>query len=143
MILVLLCLLQAAAPCVPSIVDGEVPQGAIDGVNRIFTLANAPSPVGSLHLYRNGIRLMVTRDYYLKGATVTTCAQKICTPAPGDLIQADYRYCVPASIRVFTNAAAPQQLYGYLPSEPDLPAEPDPRADVRTSDLRFIPQPRR
>src|SRR5262249_14315181 len=35
--------------------DGEVPSGSVNGMNLLFTLANAPSPASSLALYRNGL----------------------------------------------------------------------------------------
>src|SRR6202030_3702849 len=36
--------------------DGETPSGTMDGTNAIFSLAAAPSPAGSLQLYRNGLQ---------------------------------------------------------------------------------------
>lgn len=41
-------------PPAPTFVSNEIPAGAIDGVNDTFTLANAPSPAGSLQLFLNG-----------------------------------------------------------------------------------------
>src|SRR5262245_26122168 len=41
----------------PNFVDGESPAGVIDGVNSVFTLANAPNPAASLQLFRNGQKL--------------------------------------------------------------------------------------
>ena len=47
--------------------DGEVPGGVVDGTNATFTLANTPSPAGSLVLYRNGIAQKAGVDYTLTG----------------------------------------------------------------------------
>ena len=40
-----------------SIVDNEVPAGAVDGKNTTFTLANTPNPPSSLHVHVNGLLL--------------------------------------------------------------------------------------
>ena len=53
----------------PSFSDGEIPSGAINGSNTIFTLAFAPSPVGSLDLYLNGLLMKQGVDYTLSGNT--------------------------------------------------------------------------
>jgi hypothetical protein len=70
--------------------DGETPAGSIDGSNAVFTLAHAPSPATSLHLFLNGIRLRPGTDYTLSGATITYAAGMI--PQAGDRHDADYRY---------------------------------------------------
>lgn len=73
----------------PVFADGEVPGGTVDGVNGTFTLANTPSPAGSLVLYRNGIAQKPAVDYTLTGATVQFLAGAI--PQPGDTLLAWYR----------------------------------------------------
>jgi hypothetical protein len=51
--------IRAASVCVP--LGGgltevtETPAGAMNGVNVTFTLANAPSPAGSLSVFLNGV----------------------------------------------------------------------------------------
>lgn len=71
-----------------TIVDGEVPSGAINSSNVTYTLANTPSPATSLHLYKNGIRLKLTDDYTLSTATITM----VSAPATSSTLLADYRY---------------------------------------------------
>lgn len=78
----------------PSFVDAEVPQGNIDGSNTVFTLSFAPSPMASLELVRNGIRLTAGVDYLLSGNTVTALMGSV--PMPGDQLTASYRYANPS-----------------------------------------------
>src|SRR5215831_17974135 len=47
--------------------DAELPTGTIDGVNKTFDLANAPTPAGSLELFLNGVLQSPTQDYSLTG----------------------------------------------------------------------------
>ena len=54
------------------IVDGETPSGAINGTNKVFTLASAPNPVNSLKVYVNGQRMKSGgEDFTLSGVTIT------------------------------------------------------------------------
>lgn len=80
----------------PIFIDGEVPGGLINGTNPIFTLANTPNPAASLHLYNNGLRLLLGGDYTLSGNTITFLTLSIPQPAgtsgSADLLQADYRH---------------------------------------------------
>jgi len=69
--------------------DGETPTGAVNGVNAVFTLAEAPSPAGSLLLYRNGLLMKRTLDYNLTGNTVTFVPAA--TPQTEDILVASYR----------------------------------------------------
>lgn len=71
-------------------VDGESPGGVVDGSNVTFTLANAPSPSTSLHLFRNGIMQKLGFDYTFSGSTIVFVAGA--TPQPGDTILAEYRH---------------------------------------------------
>lgn len=83
------------APCIsllpPQVayVDHEAPGGSIDGANRIFTLASAPAPSASLHLFRNGILQREGVDFLLSGQGITFLA--VSTPQPGDILSASYR----------------------------------------------------
>lgn len=70
--------------------DGEVPGGVIDGANRQFSLSQSPQPAASLLLYRNGILQRAGVDYSLSGQEITFC--EVCTPVPGDILQAYYRW---------------------------------------------------
>ena len=69
-------------------IDAETPGGAVDGANTTFTLAHAPSPAGSLRLYRNGLLQARAVDYTLAGLTITALS----IPQAGDTLLAFYRY---------------------------------------------------
>jgi hypothetical protein len=73
----------------PEFVDGERPQGTLDGVNRVFVLAQAPQPEASLQLFRNGLLQEAGVDYVLNGNVITFFEAAV--PQPGDLLQASYR----------------------------------------------------
>jgi hypothetical protein len=70
-------------------VDGETPQGAINGSNTLFLLSAAPQPAGSLALFRNGMLLRQGVDYTVSGNTVVVTSAA--TPAMGDSLVAWYR----------------------------------------------------
>jgi hypothetical protein len=70
-------------------VDNEIPTGAENGTNAIFSLSQAPSPGASLSLYRNGLMLRQGVDYTLSGNTVSFVVAA--TPQTGDLLSAFYR----------------------------------------------------
>lgn len=69
--------------------DNETPSGTINGTNAVFTLANTPSPAGSLNLYLNG-QLMKAggEDFTLATATITF----VDAPPSGSILLASYRY---------------------------------------------------
>lgn len=73
----------------PGFTDQEVPAGTINGSNRVFTMAQAPTPAASLGLYRNGILMKAGIDYTLVSATITFGALSV--PQTGDLLLASYR----------------------------------------------------
>jgi hypothetical protein len=75
--------------------DAEIPSGAINGANVVFTLAHAPSPIDSLNLFRNGLRMEHGVDYAISGNTITFYAGSI--PQIGDLLLASYRYGDPSN----------------------------------------------
>jgi len=77
----------------PSYVDAEVPGGSTDGTNTVFTLSNAPSPVGSLSLFRNGLFQRQGVDYSVSGSTITFFLGSI--PQSGDILAASYRFANP------------------------------------------------
>lgn len=70
-------------------VDGEIPSGAINGANTIFTLSQAPNPGASLAVFRNGLRLQSGVDYNASGNSITFLAATI--PQIGDILQCSYR----------------------------------------------------
>ena len=71
-------------------VDAEVPTGTKNGINLAFTLANSPSPAGSLCLFVNG-QLMRGGgvDFTLTGAAVAMAAL---APSASDVFVAFYRF---------------------------------------------------
>jgi hypothetical protein len=76
-------------PCGTYFVDHEVPGGAVDGLNTVFTLSGAPSPAASLSLYRNGILQQQGSDFDISGRTVTFRTGAV--PFGGDAMVASYR----------------------------------------------------
>jgi hypothetical protein len=70
--------------------DAEVPGGTVNGSNTVFTLSQAPYPVLSLQLVRNGQTLTLGGDFTLGGSTVTFINGVV--PVVGDNLQAWYRY---------------------------------------------------
>lgn len=74
--------------------DGEIPSGAIDGINGIFTLMHPPNPSASLQLFEDGLLLKQglisnpTVDYTRSGVTITI----IIPPPSGTNLEAFYRY---------------------------------------------------
>jgi len=79
----------------PSFSDSEIPGGAINGSNTSFTLTFTPSPVASLELYLNGLRLDANVDYSLAANVITFFVGS--TPQTGDLLLASYRYANPSN----------------------------------------------
>jgi len=76
--------------------DAEIPAGAINGVNTQFTLVSAPSPAGSLALYRNGLVMRQGADYQITGNAVTFFLGSV--PQSGDLLVAYYRFAGPSGL---------------------------------------------
>jgi hypothetical protein len=72
----------------PNFSDAEVPSGSVNGINRTFTLSNAPNPALSLALYLNGVLQQQTTDYALSSSTITTASP----PQIGDVLEAFYRF---------------------------------------------------
>ena len=70
-------------------VDQEVPAGTVDGANAVFTIANAPTPSSSLHLYRNGLLQKVGFDFSITGQAITFVTAAV--PQAGDTLLASYR----------------------------------------------------
>lgn len=80
----------------PVFIDAEIPAGAVNGANSVFTLANAPSPAESLQLYRNGLLMRSSSDYNISVDTITFLTGAI--PQSGDTILASYRTGGPGSL---------------------------------------------
>ena len=73
----------------PVFVDAEMPAGAVDGSNGVFTLSGTPSPGVSLQVFRNGILQRTGVDFSLTGASVTFLSGA--SPQSGDVVQTYYR----------------------------------------------------
>ena len=84
-----------AGGVMPLFSDAETPTGTIDGMNTAFTLVFAPSPAGSLILFRNGLLQKPGVDYNLAGNVITFLAGSI--PQPTDLLVGSYRYADPSN----------------------------------------------
>ena len=80
-----------AAATPPAFVDGEIPAGAVNGTNLIFTLSSIPNPSSSVHLFWNGLRQnnAAGGDYTVVNNVVTMSAAS--APQTGDTLFADYR----------------------------------------------------
>jgi hypothetical protein len=76
-----------------SFADGEIPAGVVNGANATFMVVSAPSPAGSLELYRNGLLMRQATDYQISGNTITFFLASI--PQTGDLLLANYRSANP------------------------------------------------
>jgi hypothetical protein len=90
----------SSGPCgggglLPSFSDGEIPAGTINGTNLTFTLANTPSPVSSLAVYLNGLRMTQAVDYSVDSNAITFISAA--APQPGDVLTASYRYANPSN----------------------------------------------
>jgi hypothetical protein len=75
--------------------DNETPSGLLNSSNRTFVLAHTPDPVGSLNVFRNGVRNAPNVDYSVAGNTITFFVAS--TPQTGDQLVANYRYGDPGN----------------------------------------------
>jgi hypothetical protein len=81
---------------------GEVPSGAVNGVNTTFTtVGNFVS--GSLAVFVNGVRLKNTLDYNVTGANAF---QMVAAPLTGDLLTVDYRIAAVTTLPVYIGTKA-------------------------------------
>lgn len=87
-----------------SFADAEVPMGAVNGSNAVFTLAATPSPAGSLELFLNGLLMRQGADYQISGNSVTFFLASV--PQTGDLLVASYRFANPNN--PLSSLASPQ-----------------------------------
>lgn len=68
-------------------VTGEVPAGAINGTNKIFTLVHTPVS-GSVVLFLNGLQQTSGTDFTVSGNTITL----VVAPNSGSTLTANYQY---------------------------------------------------
>ena len=67
-------------------VDDETPTGTVNGSNKDFDLAHAPSPTSSLKCYVNGQRMRITEDYTFSARTISF----LTAPPTGSILICDY-----------------------------------------------------
>lgn len=68
--------------------NGETPSGTINGSNKVFTLAETPSPAASLVLIRGRAIMVQGTDYTLVTNTITYTV----APPTGTIHRAWYKY---------------------------------------------------
>jgi len=67
---------------------GELPSGAINGVNTTFSVSSATAVASTIAVYLNGMRLSPGADYALNQAAIVFLPSSV--PQSGDLVAADY-----------------------------------------------------
>lgn len=104
-------------------VDAEIPSGTINGINASFTLANPPTPAGSLVLVQDGVVLSPGGvGYTLSGANIT------CTNAPIVNLIAWYR--ISSSGINFADSEIPTGTINGVNSSFTLAHSPNPGASL-------------
>jgi hypothetical protein len=110
-------------------VDNEIPTGAENGTNVIFSLSQVPTSRASLSLYRNGLMLRQGVDYTLSGNTVTFI--RAATPQTGDLLSAFYRISgLPAPVN-FADGEIPAGVVNGVNATFALTNAPVPAASLQ------------
>jgi hypothetical protein len=74
------------------IVDDEIPSGAINNSNVLFTLANTPNPSTSVKVFLNGQKLVPGTDFTVSGDEITMAVAPQTDIDHTDVITVDYRY---------------------------------------------------
>jgi hypothetical protein len=110
-------------------VDAETPTGTLNGTNATFTLANPPSPGGSLTLFRNGLIQSNSIDYTLSAGTITFNAGSI--PQAGDILQAYYRISGTGPTATFADAEIPGGVIDGANLAFTLAATPNPTNSLK------------
>lgn len=110
-------------------VDGERPAGTANGTNATFTLANTPSPVSSLSLYRNGVLQTAGIDYTVSASTITFLSGSI--PQTNDFLQAYYRMPGSGASYSFADAETPGGAINGVNVSFTLAHPPNPVASLR------------
>lgn len=110
-------------------VDAEIPTGTLNGTNTSFTLANPPSPGGSLTLYRNGLVQLNNVDFTLSGGTITFTAGSI--PQAGDILQAYYRISGTGASATFSDAEIPAGIVDGVNLAFTLATAPNPASSLK------------
>lgn len=68
-------------------IDQETPVGAVNGVNKIFTLVYEPEDATAVQLLVNGQMMTYTEDYTVSGDTLTT----VVAYPTGTIVRVAYR----------------------------------------------------
>lgn len=110
-------------------VDAETPTGTVNGTNATFTLANPPSPSGSLKLYRNGLIQANSIDYTLSGSTIAFSTGSI--PQNGDILEAYYRISGTGPTATFADNETPGGIIDGVNLSFTLAAAPNPPASLQ------------
>jgi hypothetical protein len=111
-------------------IDGETPAGVIDGVNTAFALSGAPTPTGSLTLFRNGMLLRQGIDYSISGKNVTLAAGNLVSA--GDRLQAWYRLPPTGTAMInFTDSEVPLGSIDGINQVFTLAGTPMPASSLR------------
>lgn len=66
----------------------EIPTGAVNDVNTVYTLSQTPASAASVRIYQNGLFMRQGTDYTIAGLTITMTT----APATGQTLDAFYRY---------------------------------------------------
>lgn len=111
--------------------DSETPAGLVNGVNTAFTLNNAPSPAGSLMLYRNGVLLKQNIDYSVAGNALSFYSSS--APQAGDFLTANYRYVsgVAAAVQSYSDGETPTGQVNGSNGVFTLGAAPSPQLSLQ------------
>jgi hypothetical protein len=66
--------------------EDEVPTGAVNGVNLVFTISQTPVQNAAVDVYLNGLKQIPTTDYSVSGTTITF----VVAPVIGQSLRVDY-----------------------------------------------------
>ena len=110
-------------------VDDETPAGAINGANKLFSLANTPAPAVSLTLFLNGLALAQGFDYSLSGAAITFATAS--EPQTGDTLLAYYRMAGTGSATNFADDETPGGAINGINLTFMLASAPNPAGSLR------------
>lgn len=109
-------------------IDGETPQGTINGSNASFILANVPNPSTSLALFRNGLLQSQGVDYTLSANSITFLSASI--PQTSDILLASYRLSVSIPGVGFVDQQTPSGTVNGVNTTFTLSQTPSPTASL-------------
>jgi len=114
----------------PQFVDGETPQGAVDGFNSSYSLGGSPFPTGSLQLFRNGLLQKSEMDYNLVNSSIVFNSGSV--PQTGDVLVASYRSVPsgPTDLPGFVDGEVPSGAVNGVNSTFLLTASPAPASSL-------------